>query len=62
MADAIARGYSKFYADNGGTPDKFNFLKTGITNTQYSTHTVHLNPSVDLCQNGIKKTWVDTLC
>ena len=27
MADAIARGYSKFYADNGGTPDKFNFLK-----------------------------------
>ena len=27
MADTIARGYSKFYADNGGTPDKFNFLK-----------------------------------
>lgn len=27
MANAIARGYSKFYADNGGTPDKFNFLK-----------------------------------
>lgn len=27
FADAIARGYSKFYADNGGTPDKFNFAK-----------------------------------
>ena len=27
FADAIARGYSKFYTDNGGTPDKFNFLK-----------------------------------
>ena len=27
FADAIARGYSKFYADNGGTPDKFNFNK-----------------------------------
>lgn len=27
MADTIARRYSKFYADNGGTPDKFNFLK-----------------------------------
>ena len=27
MADTIAHGYSKFYADNGGTPDKFNFLK-----------------------------------
>lgn len=25
FADAIAQGYSKFYADNGGTPDKFNF-------------------------------------
>ena len=29
MADTIAHGYSKFYADNGGTPDKFNFLKIG---------------------------------
>lgn len=27
FADAIAQGYSKFYADNGGTPDKFNFNK-----------------------------------
>ena len=27
FADAIARGYSKFYAENGGTPDKFNFEK-----------------------------------
>ena len=27
LADNIARGYSKFYADNGGTPDKFNFAK-----------------------------------
>ena len=27
FADAIARGYSKFYEDNGGTPDKFNFGK-----------------------------------
>ena len=27
FADAIARGYSKFYADNGGTPDKFYFAK-----------------------------------
>lgn len=27
FADAIARGYSKFYTDNGGTPDKFNFAK-----------------------------------
>ena len=25
FADAIARGYSKFYADNGGTPDKFQY-------------------------------------
>ena len=27
LADNIARGYSKFYADNGGTPDKFKFAK-----------------------------------
>jgi len=27
MADTIAREYSKFYLDNGGTPDKFHFLK-----------------------------------
>lgn len=27
LADNIARGYSKFYADNGGTPDKFDFAK-----------------------------------
>ena len=27
FAEAIARGYSKFYADNGGTPDKFYFAK-----------------------------------
>ena len=27
MADTIAHGYSKFYEDNGGTPDKFNFGK-----------------------------------
>lgn len=27
MADTIARGYSKFYADNGGIPEKFNFTK-----------------------------------
>ena len=27
MADAIAQGYSQFYAENGGTPDKFEFNK-----------------------------------
>ena len=27
LADNIARGYSEFYAENGGTPDKFNFAK-----------------------------------
>ena len=27
FADAVARGYSQFYAENGGTPDKFNFAK-----------------------------------
>lgn len=27
FADAIARGYSQFYAENGGTPDKFYFAK-----------------------------------
>ena len=27
LADNIARGYSQFYAENGGTPDKFNFTK-----------------------------------
>lgn len=27
LADNIARGYSQFYAENGGTPDKFHFAK-----------------------------------
>lgn len=27
FADAIAKGYSQFYAENGGTPDKFDFAK-----------------------------------
>lgn len=27
FADAIAKGYSQFYAENGGTPDVFDFLK-----------------------------------
>lgn len=27
FADAIAKGYSQFYAENGGTPDKFKFDK-----------------------------------
>lgn len=52
LADNVARGYSQFYAENGGTPDKFNFAKNW--GHQYNVlHQYHASESL----GGLLPEW-----